>query len=194
MGPISSLKDASALGPLEFAIATSIFFRAKMRASAAPISPEPIMAYFIMSSLSTGVAPVELAHQLSVTDWLHNFVFSILVVCLIPNSWFRNLRYDETLRAVRKLQKYRDSLLVITISYVCAQWNYAISVTSSPWPKRRMFRAPGRNLTCRSRASAARSRPRRRNRFFPDDACPRRVVIQLAAAYAAAHSVASSSA
>ena len=33
-----------------------------------------------------------------------------------------------------------------------------------------------------------------RNRFFSDDACPRRVVILLAAAYAAAHSVASSSA
>src|SRR6516165_7721136 len=47
------------------------------------------------------------------------------------------------------------------------EWNYAISVTSSPWPKRRMFRAPRRNFTCSGRASAAGSTTSKTKSVFP---------------------------
>src|ERR1700678_4367996 len=50
LGPSSFVKDASVSGPREFVIATSTFLRAKTRASAVPILPEPIMAYFINES------------------------------------------------------------------------------------------------------------------------------------------------
>src|ERR1700733_8844420 len=52
--PASFARDSSVSGPREFAIPTSTFLRAKMRASAVPIWPEPIMTYFIamLQSLS----------------------------------------------------------------------------------------------------------------------------------------------
>jgi hypothetical protein len=46
------LKDARLSGPRVFAIATSISLRVKARASAVPMSPEPMIEYFIKVSLS----------------------------------------------------------------------------------------------------------------------------------------------
>jgi len=120
--------------------------------------------------------------------------FSILVVCLISNPWFRNLRYGETVRAVRELEKYRDSLPVITISYGCAQWNYAIS----------LLRRCGRRGECFARrveTSRVAAGVSRQIHDLEDEIgfsllthVHVESLSQLAAAYAAAHSVASSSA
>jgi hypothetical protein len=51
--PSSFDNEESVSGPRMFAIATSMFLRTNMRASAVPILAEPIMAYFMkISSLS----------------------------------------------------------------------------------------------------------------------------------------------
>ena len=47
LGPSSFVKDESVSGPRELAMATAMFLWAKARASAAPMSPEPMMACFI---------------------------------------------------------------------------------------------------------------------------------------------------
>src|ERR1700761_3278358 len=78
LGPSCSANDASVSGPREFAIATWMLLRAKTRASAVQIFPEPITAYFIRISsvpralygtLTTDVSPVASDARLRSFNW-----------------------------------------------------------------------------------------------------------------------------